>query len=181
MCMSSSKHQITKEVNQQFARQISNVASTGHLLVMLRRQARLIRREPAYSHLEPAFQAKWLLLRPPDELSARDASYRQALCKLSPALATASDLARAFVQMVRERKREALDGWLNQACSSPIQELRRFALGLRKEYDAMHAALCEPWSTGQVEGQITRLKYLKRQMYGRAKIDLLRLRVLHPT
>jgi transposase len=43
----------------------------------------------------------------------------------------------------------------------------------------MRAALSEPWSTGQVEGQITRLKYLKRQMYGRAHIDLLRLRVLH--
>jgi len=52
-------------------------------------------------------------------------------------------------------------------------------LGLRAEYAAARAALSEPWSTGQVEGQITRLKYLKRQMYGRAHIDLLRLRVLH--
>jgi transposase len=53
----------------------------------------------------------------------------------------ASELAQAFVQMVRERKHEALDAWLSQACSSPIQELRRFALGLRQEYDAMRAAL----------------------------------------
>ena len=81
--------------------------------------------------------------------------------------------------MVRERKRDQLDAWLQEASASPLQELHRFALGLRKAYGAMRAALCEPWSTGQVEGQITRLKYLKRQMYGRAHIDLLRLRVLH--
>jgi transposase len=81
--------------------------------------------------------------------------------------------------MVRERKSDQLDSWLEQASASPLQELRRFALGLRAEYGAMRAALSEPWSTGQVEGQITRLKLLKRQMYGRAKIDLLRLRVLH--
>ena len=81
--------------------------------------------------------------------------------------------------MVRERKSDQLDGWLEQACASPLPELHRFALGLRAEYGAVRAALTEAWSTGQVEGQITRLKYLKRQMYGRAKIDLLRLRVLH--
>jgi len=62
-----------------------------------------------------------------------------------------------------------------------LEEFRRFASGLEKEYDALFAALSEKWSNGQVEGQITRLKFLKRQMYGRAKIDLLRLRVLHPT
>ncbi len=125
------------------------------------------------------WQTKWLLLRAPEELSARDASYCQAVGHLSPALAQAASLAGRFVQIVRERKRDQLDAWLQEAIASPLQELHRFALGLRKEYGAMRAALCEPWSTGQVEGQITRLKYLKRQMYGRAHIDLLRLRVLH--
>jgi transposase len=125
------------------------------------------------------WQTKWLLLRKPEELSARDASYREAVCRLSPDLAKAAQLARSFVQIVRERKSNQLDAWLKEARASPLQELRRFALGLYKEYGAMRAALSEPWSTGQVEGQITRLKYLKRQMYGRANIDLLRLRVLH--
>jgi Transposase and inactivated derivatives len=125
------------------------------------------------------WQVKWLLLCAPEELSAADASYRQAVCQLSPSLAKATSLARSFVQMVRERKSEQLDTWLEQARASPLQELRRFALGLDKGYTAVRAALNEPWSTGQVEGQITRLKYLKRQMYGRAKIDPLRLRVLH--
>jgi len=125
------------------------------------------------------WQTKWLLLHEPEELSAPDASYREAICRLSPELAQAACLARRFVHMVRERKTDSLDGWLEEAKASPLQELHRFALGLTKEYGAMHAALSEPWSTGQVEGQITRLKYLKRQMYGRANIDLLRLRVLH--
>jgi transposase len=125
------------------------------------------------------WQTKWLLLRAPQELSAPDASYCQALFHLWPAVAEAACLARRFVEMVRGRKSGQLDGWLEQACASPLPELRRFALGLRAEYSAVHAALTEVWSTGQVEGQITRLKYLKRQMYGRAKIDLLRLRVLH--
>jgi transposase len=131
------------------------------------------------SHLGRAFQTKWLLLRAPEELSARDASYCQALARIRPALAEAASLARKFVAMVRERKPDQLNMWLEQASASPLQELHRFALGLRIEYAAARAALSEPWSTGQVEGQWTSLKYLKRQMYGRAKIDLLRLRVLH--
>jgi transposase len=67
---------------------------------------------------------------------------------------------------------------LERAKACPYEEVQRFALGLMNECAAAQAALTEPWSTGQVEGQITRLKLLKRQMYGRAKIDLLRLRVL---
>jgi transposase len=125
------------------------------------------------------WQTKWLLLRASEDLSARDASSCQALYHLCPALAEAASLARSFVEMVRQRKQDQLDTWLQQASASPLPELHRFALGLRKEYAAMRAALSEPWRTGQVEGQITRLKYLKRQMYGRAHIDLLRLRVLH--
>nr|WP_244422614.1 transposase [Ktedonobacter racemifer] len=69
--------------------------------------------------------------------------------------------------------------WGKRAKASPCEEIRHFALGLENEADAALAALTEPWSTGPVEGHITRLKLLKRQMYGRANIDLLRLRVLH--
>ncbi len=87
------------------------------------------------------WQTKWLLLRAPEELSARDASYCQAVGHLSPALAQAASLAGRFVQMVRERKRDQLDAWLQEAIASPLQELHRFALGLRKEDGAMRAAL----------------------------------------
>jgi transposase len=125
------------------------------------------------------WQAKWLLLSEPEDLTTWDADYREAVCRLAPSLAEAASHVKRFLCMVGERKSDQLQAWLDQAKSSPLQELHRFALGLEKEYSAMSAALTEPWSTGQVEGQITRLKYLKRQMYGRAKIDLLRLRVLH--
>ena len=63
-------------------------------------------------------------------------------------------------------------------CHSSSVELRGFASGIKRDYAAVKAALSLPWSQGQVEGQITRLKLLKRQMYGRAHFDVLRSRVL---
>jgi transposase len=122
---------------------------------------------------------KWLLLHKPEELTAKDVAYRQALFDLSPCLSSLSALGQDFVRLIRERQSKALLPWLERAKRCPYEELRRFAQGLEREFPAVQAALTEPWSTGQVEGQITRLKLLKRQMYGRANIDLLRLRVLH--
>lgn len=61
-----------------------------------------------------------------------------------------------------------------------VKKLQNFALGLRLDYDAVRAALTYDWSNGQVEGQVNRLKTIKRQMYGRANFDLLRQRVLGP-
>ena len=76
---------------------------------------------------------------------------------------------------MRERKSGDLGGWLAEADEG---ELRSFANGLKQDEAAVRAALELPWSNGQTEGQITRLKLIKRQMYGRAKYDLLRARVL---
>ena len=67
-------------------------------------------------------------------------------------------------------------GW----CGLGIVQGQSFALGLRQDYAAVHAALAHSWSNGQTEGQVNRLKFIKRRMYGRAKFDLLRLRVLAP-
>ena len=80
--------------------------------------------------------------------------------------------------MVRERDRAGLDGWLHAATESGVPELRAFVAGLRRDLPAIAAALTYAWSSGQVEGQVTRTKLIKRQMYGRAKFDLLRKRVL---
>jgi transposase len=74
---------------------------------------------------------------------------------------------------------QGLSPWLKTAARSGVAELRRFALGLWRDYRAIEAAMTLPWSNGQVEGQINRLKLIKRSMYGRANFDLLRLRVLH--
>ncbi len=81
--------------------------------------------------------------------------------------------------MLRERRGEHLDGWLARAEASGCPELQRFANGIRRDEAAVRAGLTLVWSQGPVEGQVTRLKLVKRQMYGRAKLDLLRQRVLH--
>lgn len=88
-------------------------------------------------------------------------------------------LSQTFAQMMRERAVECLDRWLEEAEKSPFPELQSFVAGIRRDEAAVRAALELPWSQGQVEGQITKLKLLKRQMYGRAKLDLLQQRLLH--
>lgn len=77
--------------------------------------------------------------------------------------------------MVRNGRKDVLASWLDEAEDSIIAA---FARGLRSDFSAVEAALREPWSNGQTEGQINRLKTLKRQMYGRANIDLLKARLL---
>jgi transposase len=70
------------------------------------------------------------------------------------------------------------DAWLKEACSCGIAAVETFAAGLQQEAAAVSAALTLPWSSGQTEGHIAKLKLIKRQMYGRANFDLLRRRVL---
>ncbi len=95
-------------------------------------------------------------------------------------LATVYALAQRFIHMVKTRAATALDAWLVESEQSSIYSLHTFALGLRQDVAAVRAALETAWSNGQTEGQVNRLKLIKRQMYGRAKFDLLRLRVIHP-
>ncbi len=92
-----------------------------------------------------------------------------------PSLAKARELVERFQMMIRSGKGEDLNGWIDDAMKSPLAAL---ATGIRADREAVTAAIVEPWSNGQTEGQITRLKLLKRQAYGRAKVDLLRKRVL---
>lgn len=94
-------------------------------------------------------------------------------------LREARQLARQFMTMVRNRQHEKWQSWLESCASSSVKELCNFASGLRRDEAAVKAALSEPWISGQVEGQINRPKFYKRQMCGRAKFDLLRLRVLY--
>ncbi len=79
--------------------------------------------------------------------------------------------------MAHERRGERLDAWVTAASESA--DLRRFAAGLLLDKAAIQAGLTLEWSNGQTEGQINRLKTVKRQMYGRAGFDLLRQRVLN--
>jgi transposase len=93
-------------------------------------------------------------------------------------LKEAGELAREFVRIVKEGREPDLDGWLTKVRASACQELRLFARGLNQDLAAVRNALLFEWSNGQTEGQVNRLKMIKRQMYGRAGFDLLRARVL---
>jgi transposase len=144
------------------------------------------RRQPASTHLPPAplslspRQAMWLLVSAPDNLNEEQTAQRAVLCTLCDEAAVVYPLAQCFVEMIKERQADALDPWLTDALTCDSSAVRRFARTLRQDYAAVRAALTFAWSDGQVEGQVNRLKVIKRMMYGRAKFDLLRLRVLHP-
>jgi transposase len=124
-------------------------------------------------------RAAFLLMKAPERLDHDQVDTVARLEQASPQVATASRLVHEFAQMVRERKRDRLDDWLRAAHASGIRELRYFARGLQRDYEAVAAGLSLPWSSGPTEGHINRLKTLKRQMYGKAGFDLLRQRVLN--
>ena len=96
----------------------------------------------------------------------------------SAEVAKAIDLAQDFVPLVRQRQPTHLDRWLTRATTSPIEALRRFATGLYEDYEAVTAGVTLPWSTSPVEGHLNRLTMVKRQMCGRARLDLLSHRFL---
>ena len=111
----------------------------------------------------------------PAELPGPDRAFLKRLLAEAPALAEVCSLARGFAALVRKEGTGTLDEWLAAAAGTPLGS---FAEGLGKDLAAVRAALETPWSTGPVEGQISRLKTIKRTMYGRAGFDLLRSRVL---
>lgn len=96
-------------------------------------------------------------------------------------LALAYDLVQEFMKMVKNRTPAALDPWLASVGSSKLPDLENFAAGIERDKATVVAGLSMEWSNGQVDGQVNRLKMLKRQIYGRAKFDLLRKRVLNRT
>ena len=129
--------------------------------------------------MPPARRVACLLVWRRDQLPEEERDYLRRLCDHEPTIALAYDLAQEFVTMARERAGQGFDAWLAQATSSGITELDRFARGLIDDRAAIEAGLSLEWSNGQTEGQVNKLKLLKRSMYGRANFDLLLLRLLH--
>lgn len=125
-----------------------------------------------------ARRATWWLLGPTEDLDKEQRAFVELLCHLCPQTDLVRKLARGFRKMVSEQRPEELGAWLDAAESSEVAEMENFARALRRDYEAVAAALEYQWSNGQVEGQINRLKLIKRQMYGRASFDLLRQRIL---
>ncbi len=112
-----------------------------------------------------------------DQLTKEDAITVATIERGVPILVRARELVERFHQMVRDRDPDALPSWITDAAGSVLAS---FGKGIVADQAAVAAALTQPWSNGQTEGQITRLKLVKRQMYGRGKLDLLRARLIAP-
>jgi transposase len=121
-------------------------------------------------------RAARLLTTPAEGLTRADRQFVDTLNALAPEVRTAAEAVNEFHRILRERDMAAFETWL---ATTQTTALRSFVVGILGDIAAVRAALSQPWSNGPVEGQVNRLKMLKRQMYGRAKFDLLRSRVLH--
>jgi len=130
--------------------------------------------------LPSAPQLSWLALQDEKDLSKDDQIILKHLLQ-DTTFAFMREHARALRTMISSRASATFDAWLDTSESSGIAQLKTFAAGLRRDYAEVRAALELPWSNGQTEGQVNKLKLIKRQMYGRANFDLLRQRVLLAT
>ncbi|MCC3769504.1 transposase [Streptomyces sp. UNOC14_S4] len=120
-----------------------------------------------------------LILTHPDNRSEADRVILKELRDRSDDLDAACQLVARFAEILVHRQgQEKLEQWTRDAEQSQHPELRGFTSGLRKDWDAVMAGLTLYWNSGAVEGHVNRIKMLKRQMFGRAKHDLLRKRVL---
>lgn len=155
----------------------SRVRLLPHLLHCKRKKRGPSIRPPP-TRLPSAQEVTWMLLLP-EKLDDAQRSTAERLCQLFPQIERAKELARTFTRIVRERSPTELNEWLRSAAQSKLKEFVSFARGLSEDYEAVKNALHYAWSNGQLEGQVNRLKLIKREMYGRAKFDLLRARVLH--
>jgi len=120
-----------------------------------------------------------LFMQHPDNLNEGKQVDLAALRQAHPALETAYHLTQDFLLMMRKREGERLDTWLIQVQESGLPEQQSFAHGVEQDQAAVQAGLTLPINNGQVEGHVTRVKLIKRMMYGKASFALLRQRVLH--
>ena len=117
-------------------------------------------------------------MTPRGVLTAAQAAKVQALKQASPSFTTMRQLAMRFRGVLRSGKAAKLDNWLRDARASGVSAMQRFARRLSRDLEAARNAVTETWSNGQTEGQVNRLKTLKRAMYGRSGAELLRARLL---
>jgi transposase len=118
------------------------------------------------------------LIRPVGERTDREQADLTRILQRCDSLRTVDRLVSDFAGMLRQRQGQHLDTWITQARASAVAQLARFAAGLLKDYDAVRNGLTLPFSSGAVEGNVGKLKTIKRQMYGRANFDLLRRRII---
>jgi len=122
--------------------------------------------------------ASFLMILPPTKRTQAQQRLIEQM-NFNEDLRTVYDLSQEFVTILKDRHVEAFDSWLNRAKAAQVSELTSFVNGIRRDYDAVRATFSSEWSNGTTEGHVNRLKFLKRQMFGRAHLDLLRVKVLH--
>jgi transposase len=132
---------------------------------------------PPHRSLTPR-RAPWLVLPRPEQRTSEEEHLLAQLTARDATLAHAIALAQDRARLVRQRQPAPLAPWLARAAESPLLPLPRLATGLRDDYAAVKAGVTLPWSNGPVDGHSNRLKMLKRQMCGRARLDLLQRRFL---
>jgi transposase len=137
-------------------------------------------RDPETGHAISPVIAAALCIKPRGLLTDRQVRKVDALKQGSEAFAEMRRLAMRFNGILRGKRSAPLDAWIDDAIDSGLIAIMRFARVLRRDIDAVSNAIELPWSNGQAEGQINRLKTLKRAMYGRAGPELLRARMLPP-
>jgi transposase len=145
---------------------------------LITNDGRVVKQSPEFRTPSPR-KASWWLLKRADELEKEENDYVRELTGRSPEIEATRTLSKEFQRLVRERAEHSFDMWRESIGKNQIPEMQSFAESLMNDEAAVRQALKSEWSNGQVEGQINRLKMLKRQMYGRANLDLLRLRVLY--
>ncbi len=123
--------------------------------------------------------ATWLFIRDPAQLTSKKQAELELICQHSETARLTYLLTQQFMTMLRLRRGQNFEAWLSAVEASHIPELHRFAQGLLKDKDAVVAGLTLSYSNGPVEAQVHKLKLVKRSMYGRAKLPLLRQRLLH--
>jgi transposase len=167
-------YQNSEEICARFTAQLRRAEARGKPLSSVPRA----RAGPVAGLSPTAKNVAALFMRHEDKLSEEQEEYLKRVCEADEALADTHWLTQEFASMVRKLEGEDLDGWLKDAEESDSTAMRSFALGLRKDLDAVRAGLTEEWSNGCVEGFVHKLKLLKRQGYGRAGFELLRARML---
>lgn len=121
----------------------------------------------------------WLFIRTLDSLDEIEREDLAAFREANKVLDKAYRLVQDFLLMLRKREGHRLECWLAQVAKSDLPELQQFARGVQRDKAAVQAGLTWEINNGQVEGQVTKIKLIKRQMYGKAGFALLRHRVLH--
>jgi transposase len=131
--------------------------------------------QPQYSIPDLGFA----VLRRPEKRSVAQQELVVRLTTVGDPIRIACDLTQTFARIIRDQQSEEFTPWLQHAATSGVPEFRTFVTGLRRDEAAVRAALALPWNNGPTEGNINRLKLIKRAMYGRGNFDLLRQRMLY--